>query len=119
MKQFAEQLKYVFGTKIELKDKNFEREIRNFLILNIQDYSPLKSFDDHEEFISLNEIDTIISNLDIKKAPGIDRINNKLIKLLKPALTNFLHFFFNLCINFGIHPSNWKIAKVKPVNYKI
>ena len=24
----------------------------------------------------------------------------------------FLHFFFNLCINFSIHPANWKIAKV-------
>ena len=24
---------------------------------------------------------------------------------------NFLHFFLNLCINFGVHPSSWKIAK--------
>ena len=32
-----------------------------------------------EEFISINEIDTIINNLDIKKAPGIDQINNKSI----------------------------------------
>ena len=39
-KQFAEQLKSVFATKIELEYKNLEREIGNFLILNIQDYSP-------------------------------------------------------------------------------
>ena len=56
----------MFATKIELKDKNLEREIRNFLVLNIQDYSPLKSVDDHEEFISINEIDKIINNLDVK-----------------------------------------------------
>ena len=112
LKQFAEQLKSVFATKIDLKDKNLEREIGNFLILNIQDYTPLKSTDDHEEFISINEIDRIINNLDIKKAPGIGRIKNKLIKHLKPALIIFLHFFFNLCINFGIHPSNWKISKI-------
>ena len=54
LKLFAEQLKSVFATKIDLKDKNLEREIRNFLILNIQYYSPLKSIDNYEEFISVN-----------------------------------------------------------------
>ena len=68
LKLFAERLKSVFATKIYLKDKNLEREIRNFLILNFQDYSPLNSVDDHEEFISINELDRIIKNLDIKKA---------------------------------------------------
>ena len=72
LKQFAEQLKSVFATKIELKDKNIEREIRNFLILNIQDYSSLKIIDDQEELINSNDIDKIINNLDIKKALGID-----------------------------------------------
>ena len=52
LKLFAEQLKSVFATKINLKDKNLEREIENFLFLNIQDYSPLKSSDDHEDFIN-------------------------------------------------------------------
>ena len=99
MKLFAEQLKSVPATKIELKDKNLEREIGNFLILNIQDYSPLKSVDDHVEFISINELDRIIKNLDIKKAPDLDSINNELIKHLKPALSKFLLFFFNLFIN--------------------
>ena len=92
--------------KIDLKDNKLEREIGNFLILNIQDYTPLKTIDDHEEFISINELDKIINSLDIKKAPGLDRINNKLIKHLKSALINFLHFFLNLCINFGVHPSS-------------
>ena len=102
----------MFATKTDLKDKNLEREIGNFLILNIQDYSPLKSIDDHKGFTSINELDRIINNLDIKKAQGLVCINNKLIKHLKPAFINFLHFFFNLFINFGIHPANWKIAKV-------
>ena len=105
-KQFAEQLKSVFVNKIELKDKNLEREIGNFLILNIQDYSPLKTINDHEEFISINEINKIINSLDIRKPPGIDQINNKLIKYLKPGLIKFLHFFFNMSINFDIHPLN-------------
>ena len=42
LKQFAKQLKSMFATKIDLKDKNLERELGDFLILNIQDYIPLK-----------------------------------------------------------------------------
>ena len=79
---------------------------------DVQDYSPLKSVDDHHKLISINELARIIKNLDIKKVPPLDSINIKLIKCLKPALLKFLHFFFNLCINSGIHPANWKIAKV-------
>ena len=40
LKLFAEQLKSVFATNIDLKYKNLEREIRIFFILNVQDYSP-------------------------------------------------------------------------------
>ena len=61
LKQFAKQLKSMFATKIELKDKNLERGIENFLVLNIQDYFPLKSIDDHKEFISINEIESSIT----------------------------------------------------------
>ena len=83
LKLFSEQLKSAFAIKIELKDKNLEREIGNFLILNIQDYSPLKSVDDHEEFIDINELDRIIKNLNIKKSPSLDSINNKLSNYAK------------------------------------
>ena len=111
LKQFVEKLKSVFATKIELKEKNLEKEIGNF-ILNIQDYSALKIIDEQKELISINDIDKIINNLDIMKAPGTDKINNKILKHLKPDLLKFLHFFFNLSINFGIHLAKWKIAKV-------
>ena len=116
LKLFEEQLKSVVASKIDLKDKNLERETRCFFIFNVQDYSPLKSVDDHEELISIHELDRIIKNLGIKKAPDLDYINNKLIKYLRPALLKVLHFFFNLYINFGIHLANWKIAKVIMLN---
>ena len=60
-------MKSVFATKTELKDKNLERKARSFLVLNIQD---------HKEFISINEIDKIINNLDIKKARLIESTTN-------------------------------------------
>lgn len=52
----------MFTAKIELKDKNLERKINN------QDNSTLKTIADHKEFISINEIDNMINNLDVKKA---------------------------------------------------
>ena len=48
---------YLHCSVIELKDDNLDREIEGFLILNIQDYFPSKTTDDHEEFISINEIE--------------------------------------------------------------
>ena len=73
-------MKSVFATKAELKDKDLERVIGNFVILNIEDYSILKEVDDQEEFISINEIDKIINNLDVKNVPGTDQAIKKLIK---------------------------------------
>ena len=73
-------MKSVFATKTELKDKDLERVIGNFVILNIEDYSILKEIDDHEEFISINEIDKIINNLGVKNVPGTDQAIKKLIK---------------------------------------
>ena len=34
------------------------------------------------------------------------------MKRIKPGLIKFLQLIFNLLINFGIHPSNWKIANI-------
>ena len=73
-------MKSVFATKTELKDKDLEREIGNVVKLNVEDYSILKEVDDHEEFISINDIDKIINNLDVKKVPGTDQAIKKLIK---------------------------------------
>ena len=73
-------MKSVFATKTELKDKDLERVIGNFVILNNEDYSILKEVDDHEEFISINEIDKIINNLGVKNVPGTDQAIKKLIK---------------------------------------
>ena len=123
LKQFAKQLKSTFATKIELKDKNLERGIKNFLILNIQDYFPLKSIDDHKEFISINEIDRIINNLDIKKAPRIDRINNKQSNMSN-LLSKIFYISFLTCastLTFIVQTGKLRkqLCYIKPVNQKI
>ena len=83
-------------TKIELKDKNLEKEIGNFLMLNIQDYSPLKIVDDHEELISIIEIYKIINKSVIKKAPFIDRIDMNKLNILSQVSSN-VYTSFSSC----------------------
>ena len=48
---------------------------------------------DYEGFVSFNEITKIINTLNIKKAQGIDQINNRSVKFLKPRSIKLLHFF--------------------------
>lgn len=69
----------------------------------------MKTVDDHEKFISRMKLINS-SKKHIKKAPGIDQMKNKLIKCIKSGLFKLLHFFFNLRINFDIHPLDFKIA---------
>ena len=57
-------------TTIEYRDEELEREIRNLLKLNIQNYTPITKVGSSEEFITLDKTNKIKSALDIKKAPA-------------------------------------------------
>ena len=50
-----------------------------------------------------------INKLHNNKAPGPDKINNKIIKALIISLINILHNLYNLCWSKGYHPKQWKI----------
>ena len=53
-----------------------------------------------------------VKNLKNAKAPGIDRINNNLLKKLPARGIDYLHFIMILCIKFSYFPEDWKQAKV-------
>ena len=82
-----------------------------------------------EYYISEKEIESIIDNLNTKKAAGDDRISNKIIQYLKPSLLPILHYYFNISLHKGYHTINWKQimaillnkpGKIKsnPINYR-
>ena len=82
-----------------------------------------------EHSITIQEIENKIDRLNTKKAPGEDKIGNKLIKLLKPSLTTILHKYFNITLHKGYHTKKWKqtLAKLldkppkppsNPLNYR-
>lgn len=58
------------------------------------------------------EIDTIITTLRNKTAPGIDKINVLMIKQLWNYHHSFVQVIFNSCLETGYFPKIWKIGKV-------
>lgn len=58
------------------------------------------------------EVKNIIHKLKNKKAPGIDNLNNTILKHIPKKCIVQLTKIFNACLNFGYFPSVWKKAKV-------
>ena len=63
------------------------------------------------EFVS-----KFLSNIDINKATGTDRIGPRLLKLAAPYITNEITYICNHSITMSVFPSKWKEAKVAPLH---
>ena len=61
------------------------------------------------------EIQKLILYLDIKKSCGYDLISNKILKSSCYTISPYLELLFNKCLNTGIFPECFKIAKVTPL----
>jgi hypothetical protein len=65
--------------------------------------------------VSLEEISLIIKHLKHKKSPGLDNINNTLLKHLPQKALASIAVIFNACLELGHFPTIWKTAKVIPI----
>lgn len=72
------------------------------------------------EFVEVteNEVLKVINSLAPKTSQGIDGISNKLLKMSKFKLLKPISMLFNKCIQTGIFPAHFKIAKVVPIYKK-
>ena len=61
----------------------------------------------------------ILSNLDVSKACGPDKINNKILKQCASSLCVPLSNLFNKSLSLGIFPSQWKLADVSAIFKKL
>ena len=79
-----------------------------------------KGFDStfHLRKTSCNEVEKIISNLNIKKSCQQEDVPNKIIKLNKDLIAKFIAENFNSCIDKGEFPSELKHANIDPVHKK-
>ena len=53
--------------------------------------------------------------LKIRRSGGADKLSNRKIKLLTPALSYILPSLFNKSLEDGLFPSDWKCANVVPI----
>lgn len=65
---------------------------------------------------NVDEVTHVINNLKSDSAPGLDLIDNKLIKSLKTEIINPLLHIINLSLSTGCFPSIWKVALVTPIH---
>ena len=72
-----------------------------------------------QEKMSPKEIEERINSLNTRKACGEDKINNKIIKYLKPSLSTILHHIYNYSFSHGYIPDIWKSAIVSMIPNKV
>ena len=65
--------------------------------------------------VTEQEIQDVISTLNINKACGHDLISHKMLKNTVQSVAKPLCLLFNRSLNEGLYPDNWKIANVTPL----
>jgi hypothetical protein len=66
-------------------------------------------------YISVQEVESAIKNLDMNKGSGPDGIRSTFYKNCCDSLMLPLYILFNLSLNKGVFPSSWKHAYIVPV----
>jgi hypothetical protein len=69
-----------------------------------------------ELFIPMHTIYDKLSSLDVKKAPGPDKLPPIFFRKCATALTHPLFVIFDSSLRSGVFPSLWKIAHVTPIH---
>jgi len=62
-----------------------------------------------------SEILRIIRKLKAHKSPGIDKLDNAILKRLPGISILYLTNIFNACLSFGYFPTTWKTAMIHPI----
>ena len=62
-----------------------------------------------------SELESILKKLDPNKAPGIDSLDNKIIKRAWGAAGPEIVDIFNRCLRTGHFPKVWKVGKLKVI----
>ncbi len=63
--------------------------------------------------VTEGELHRLIQSIKPKKAPGLDEIRGRLLKVIFPAIKDFLIHLYNSCLRTGYFPKVWKIGNLK------
>ena len=108
------------GVLISILDKyrNHPSIVKIHKNRNLQSNSIPITYSSWGSKITPKEINTILKTLNSKKAPGIDKIPTKLVKLASDILAEPLSIAINNSIKTSTFPNNAKIATVVPIDKK-
>jgi len=95
---------------LEHNDPHHTQEVNNTVREALE-----QSNDEYSDLTDVNEIASIIRNLKNPKAPGLDEVNNILLKNLPEKGLEYLKFIINSCLKLNHFPKIWKHAKVIPI----
>lgn len=62
------------------------------------------------------EVLQLIKNLSSNSSPGLDNLDNRILKAVGEWIADPLAIIFNLSIELGIFPMTWKVAAVTPIH---
>lgn len=86
--------------------------------VNVATIQRLEEESDCREYLrpfTLDELETEISQLENGKAPGPDKIDNRLIKALPSVALEYLLLIYNGMLRYGYFPKAWKHATVSMI----
>lgn len=84
------------------------RSVEEFIVSDTQGDNPSPTID-------INEVATLVKNLKINKASGLDNICPRIIKRLPVVAFHLLALIYTSCLKNAYFPDCWKIAKTIPI----
>jgi len=96
----------------EMKNVNWETSeaLINFVSSRVPTDNTFKIPPITEHYVS-----KFLSQLDSRKATGLDKISAKILKLANPFITHTITHICNLSITTNTFPDAWKLAQVTPI----
>ena len=65
--------------------------------------------------ITIEEISRALKKLKNNKSPGKDGIINEMVKSVSPSLMEVMQRMFNLVLDTGVYPYEWKVGVNVPI----
>lgn len=114
-KEKTEVLADTFATSYTLTQNHIHMPTTKKVANSLRSLDKNLNFDQSISQVNNLELINIVKHLKMRKAPGIDKIDNILIKNLPFNSFQYLTKIFNACLSFGYFPSIWKTAKIHPI----
>lgn len=107
--RWTEHLRKLIGDEPQVNPDRREQVQNMFTGLTVTD-NPLL-----DKRITMEEITRTIKRLKNNKSPGKDGITNEMIKSISPSLMEAMQHIFNIVLDTGIYPYDWKVGLNIPI----